>query len=43
MGVETKVEHMFVSSTYKITTLDYTYKRATLSAAYVTLLYLQNH
>ena len=34
---------MFVCSTYRITGLDYTYGCATLSAAYVGYLYLQNH
>ena len=34
---------MFVCSTYRITGLDYTYGCATLSAAYVGYLYLENH
>ena len=34
---------MLVGSTYRITGLQYTYGCATLSAAYVSYLYLENH
>ena len=34
---------MFVSSTYRTTWLQYTYRGATLSAAYVCMLFLQNY
>ena len=35
MGAPAKVHPRFVSSTYRITELQYTYGNATLSAAYV--------
>ena len=37
------VQLMFVSSTYRITGLHYTYGSATLSAAYLGYLYVENH
>ena len=43
MGAPPTVQLMFVSSTYRITGLHYTYGSATLSAAYVGYLYLGNH
>ena len=43
MGAPPKVQLMFVSSTYRITGLHYTYGSATLSAAYVGYLYFLNH
>ena len=43
MGAPPTVQLMFVSSTYRITGLHYTYESATLSAAYVGYLYFLNH
>ena len=43
LGVPSKFQLMFVSSTYRNTGLHYTYGSATLSAAYVGYLYLENH
>ena len=43
MGAPPTVQLMFVSSTYRITGLHYTYGSATLSAAYVGYLHLLNH
>ena len=43
MGAPPKVEHMFVSSTYGISELHYTYGNATLSAEYVGILHFKNH
>ena len=43
MGAPTKVHLMFLSSTYRLTELHYTYGNATLSADYVGYLYFQNH
>ena len=43
LGVPPTVQLMFVSSTYRITGLHYTYGSATLSAAYVGYLYVENH
>ena len=43
MGAQPKVRPMFVSSTYRITELHYTYGNATLSADYVGNLHFQNH
>ena len=43
MGVQLYVQAMFIGSTYRISLLHYTYKCATLSAAYVGNLYLENH
>ena len=43
MGAPPKVQPTFVSSTYRITELNYTYGNATLSAHYVGYLYFQNH
>ena len=42
-GAPPTVELMFVSFTYTITGLRYTYGSATLSAAYVGYLYVENH
>ena len=42
MGVQPVLQPVLVSSTYKITGLHYTYRGATLSAAYVGYLYLEN-
>ena len=43
LGAPPTVQLMFVSSTYRITGLHYTYGSATLSAAYVGYLYVENH
>ena len=43
MGAPPKVQPMFVSSTYRISELNYTYGNATLSSAYVDYLQFQNH
>ena len=43
MGAPPKVRPMFVSSTYRITELHYTYGNATLSADYVGYLYFDNY
>ena len=42
MGAPPKVQPMFVSSTYRISELNYTYGNATLSADYVGYLYFPN-
>ena len=43
MGAPPKVQPMFVSSTYRITELHYTYGNASLSADYVGYLYFENY
>ena len=43
MGVQLYVTAVFIGSSYKITLLYYTYGCATLSAAYVGYLYLENY
>ena len=43
IGAPPYVEPMFVSSTFKITRLHFTYGCATLSGAFVCKLYLKNH
>ena len=43
IGVRPKVHPMFVSSTDRITGLQYNYGRATISAAYVCKLFLHHH
>ena len=43
LGAPPTVQLMFVSSSYTITGLHYTYGSATLSAAYVGYLYVENH
>ena len=43
MGPPTKVHLMFLSSTYRLTELHYTYGNATLSGNNVGYLYFQNH
>ena len=43
MDAPVKIFPVFVNSTYRITKLHYTYGYATLSAAYVDYLHLENH
>ena len=43
MGAPPKVRPMFVSSTYRITELHYTYGNATLSADHVGYFYFENY
>ena len=43
MGAPPLVQRLVVSSTYRITGVNYTYGCLTLSLAYCCLLYLQNH
>ena len=43
MIASTKVDLMFLSGTYRLTELHYTYGNATLSADYVGYLYFENH
>ena len=43
MRAPPKVQPTFFSSTYRISEFRYTYKFATLSAAYICKLYLQNY
>ena len=43
MGAPTKVHVMFLSCSYRLTDLHYTYGNATLSADYVGYLYFHNH
>ena len=43
MGAPTKVHLMFLSCSYRLTELHYTYGNATLSADYVGYLYFENH
>ena len=43
ISVQAKEQPMFVRSTYRITQVEYAYGSATLSGAYLSKLYLQNH
>ena len=43
MGAPTKVHFMFLSCTYRLTELHYTYGNPTLSADYVGCLYFETH
>ena len=43
MGPINKIHLMFLSCTYRLTELHYTYGNATLSGDYVGYLYFQNH